>query len=80
MSLILSSHKLYNLLIKPIENDLIGIDSINMIPHKDLLSLPFEILVKKLTEIKNKNNYSDISFFGKNYSISYYPQFMLFII
>ena len=29
-----SSHKLYNLLIKPIENDLIGIDSINMIHIK----------------------------------------------
>ena len=73
-----SSHKLYNLLIKPIENDLIGIDSINVIPHKDLLSLPFEILVKKLTKIKNKNNYSDISFFGRNYSISYYPSIYAF--
>ena len=73
-----SSHKLYNLLIKPIENDLIGIDSINMIPHKDLLSLPFEILVKKLTEIKNKNNYSNAKLFWQNYSISYYPSIYAF--
>ena len=68
-----NSNELYNLIIKPIENQIQTKSDLIIIPHKSLNSLPFEILLKNDTKNKAKLDYTNLNWFGKNFAISYYP-------
>ena len=71
-----SSKKLYDIVIKPFEKDLKFVNEFTIIPHKNLLSIPFEVLISQVP--KNKNNYENAKWLGKNYSFSYYPSLYAF--
>ena len=45
-----SSKKIYDLILKPFENEISDKNELFIIPHKSLNSLPFEILLKNKVE------------------------------
>ena len=65
-----NSSGLYQIILKPIEKEIYDKDELIIIPHKSLLSLPFEVLIK---DYKNQIDYSNAKWLGKKYSISYHP-------
>ena len=65
-----NSSKLYQIILKPIEKEIDDKNELIIIPHKSLMSLPFEVLIK---DYDNQDNYSNTKWLGKNYSISYHP-------
>lgn len=64
-----TAHKLYSVLIKPIENELNKIDKLYIIPDGILNYLPFESL---LTTQERGSDFSKMSYLINNYDISYY--------
>lgn len=73
-----NSNKLYNLIIKPIENQIQSKSELIIIPHKSLNSLPFEILLKSDTKNNGKLDYTNLSWLGKKFAINYYPSIYSF--
>jgi CHAT domain-containing protein len=65
-----NSSELYNIIIKPIQKEINDKNELIIIPHKSLLSLPFEVLLK---DYDNQINYHNAKWLGKKYSISYHP-------
>lgn len=65
-----NSSELYQIILRPIEKEIYDKDELIIIPHKSLLSLPFEVLIK---DYNNQIDYSDAKWLGKKYSISYHP-------
>ncbi|MFC2119267.1 CHAT domain-containing protein, partial [Bacteroidota bacterium] len=52
-----NSYSLYNILIEPVDHLLSGINKLIIIPDEELLSIPFEALIKNLPD--NNNFYGD---------------------
>ncbi|MDA7783653.1 CHAT domain-containing protein [Candidatus Pelagibacter sp.] len=73
-----SSNKLYNIVFKPIESLIKNKNDLIIIPHKELMSLPFEILTKDKIKQSNKIDYQKVNWMGKKYSMSYYPSIYSF--
>ena len=71
-----NSSELYQIILKPIEKDIYDKNELIIIPHRSLLSLPFEVLVK---DYDNQNNYTSAKWLGKKYSISYHPSIYSFL-
>lgn len=69
--LISSSHFLYNVLIKPAENYLTGIQRLIIIPDKSLLYLPFEALIKG-TPQPGQQAFSDLHYLMNDFEITYH--------
>jgi len=72
------SNQLYDLIFKPIEATIENKRDLIIIPHKALMSLPFEILTKDKIKQSNKIDYQKVKWVGKKYSISYYPSIYSF--
>ncbi len=65
-----NSSELYKIILKPVEKEIYDKSELIIIPHKSLLSLPFEVLIK---DYENQIDYSNANWLGKKYSISYHP-------
>ena len=66
-----SSPALYKKLIAPIEQEIIGIENLTIIPDRELLRLPFDVLFK---ENKNLNNvdFSSLNYLINKHNLSYH--------
>jgi len=73
-----NASKLYDIVLKPIENLIKDKKDLIIIPHKALMSLPFGILTKDKIKQSNKIEYQKVNWLGKQYSISYYPSIYSF--
>ena len=71
-----SSQKLYKKLISPIENFIKNKKELIIIPHRSLLSIPFEILVSNNS---SQIDYKNVNWLGKKYAINYYPSIYSFL-
>ena len=75
---ILSSKILYNLILHPISSSIKDKKELIIIPHKSLLSVPFEILIDQEGYESSDKDYRKINWLGKKYAISYYPSIYSF--
>ena len=73
-----NASKLYDTVLKPIENLIKDKKDLIIIPHKTLMSLPFGILTKDKIKQSNQIEYQKVNWLGKKYSISYYPSIYSF--
>ena len=70
----LSSQKLYNLILSPVRDTFKNKKELIIIPNKEMMSLPFEVLIDQSTDYDfSEKDYRKVSWLGKKYAISYYP-------
>jgi CHAT domain-containing protein len=71
------SHKIYKIIFAPIQDKLIGIDNIRIIPDSYLHYLSFDTLCK--SKLKNQS-YLSSSYLIKDYTLSYSPSISVFFL
>lgn len=69
---VLQSKILYNEILDPVIKKIKNKNNLIIIPHKSLLSMPFELLIDEEGVHKN-NDYKNINWLVNKFSISYYP-------
>ena len=69
---VLQSKILYNEILDPVIKKIKNKNNLIIIPHKSLLSIPFELLIDEAGVDKN-NDYKNINWLVNKFSISYYP-------
>lgn len=65
------SPSLYEKLILPIENEIANTENLIIIPDRELLRLPFDVLFKEKTNLDNVV-YNSLDYLAKTYNISYH--------
>jgi len=76
---LISSKKLYDVILGPVSNTLKDKNELIIIPHEELMSLPFEVLIDQSTDHgSGEKDYRKVSWLGKEYAISYYPSIYSF--
>ena len=74
-----SSKKLYDSILGPVSNILEDKNELIIIPHEELMSLPFEVLIdQSIDHGYGEKDYSKVNWLGKKYAISYYPSIYSF--